>query len=74
MSDTQTLDGIMKDLVTEFSDQRIKPERKIRRAYGTGFIHGIKMAAEASKMHLRKSRFDAGLDPETGKPMPKESN
>jgi hypothetical protein len=62
----EALDGIMKDLVKEFAEQRIKPERKIRRAYGTGFIHGIKLAADVTKMNLRKLRHEQGLDPDTG--------
>ena len=68
----KALDGIMKDLVKEFTEQRITPARRIKRAYGTGFIHGLKFAADLSRMELRRKRFEEGMDPETGKPAKKE--
>ena len=69
----EAMEQSMRALVGDILLSEGTTEQKVRRGYTSGVLHGIRIAGIWDRMRLRQLRFEEGRDPETGKPMKKES-
>ncbi len=70
----KAIDEIVKTLYRDLRNGGLSAFRLARVIYFSGAVHGLHIAAVASRMRLSQMRSEAGLDVETGEPLVKESN